>query len=356
MRKAAPFIAAISVIVWGGAAASLAASSLPRLLRMDVSSNFAVRPATMSFGCCAQFVIGGPGVSSTAFRSGRLGHIRWMHWGSARSAGIGLLWIDNCIPSCASGTFRPRPVSIQASRVENGRYTRLLLIYRSGNRQVFDRRKLERLPGMKGPAYQWFAIASAAPKTHGGRAPSVSTGAAGSITRSAAAVSGTVNPNGRSTTYYFQYGTTTSYGPTTASQAAGSGTTAVNVSANLSGLTAGTTYHYRVHASNASGTAYGSDRTFTTLMSAQQSNANRAVATYNATQQRFYAAYVYPGDTSSLYTENYPQNGKRYSYLWPFSRAVAGTITLSGIPSVVVGGASYQADVTERLTGLWSAT
>jgi hypothetical protein len=235
----------------------------------------------------------------------------------------------------------------------------LLLIYRSGNRQVFDRRKLERLPGMKRPAYQWFAVASTAPKTHGGRAPSVSTGAAGSITRSAAAVSGTVNPNGRSTTYYFQYGTTTSYGPTTASQAAGSGTTAVNVSANLSGLTAGATYHYRVYGSNASGTAYGSDRTFTTLMSAQQSNANRAVATYNATQQRFYAAYVYPGDTSSLYTENYPQSGKRYSYLWPFSRALAGTITLSGIPSVLVGGASYQADVTERLTGLsryWDRT
>jgi hypothetical protein len=352
MRKAAPFIAAISAIVWGGAATSLAASSLPRLLRMDGGSDFAVRPATMSFGCCRQFVIGGPGVSSAAFRSGRLGRIRWKQWGSARSAGIGLLWIDDCVPSCASGTFRRRSVSIQAYSVQSGRYTRLLLIYRPGNRKVFDRLTLERLPAKKRPPYQWLA-----PKTS--RVPSVSTSGAGSITQTAASVSGAVNPDGQSTAYYFQYGITRSYGSTTASQPAGSGTAAVNVSANLPGLTPGTTYHYRVYASNALGTTYGSDRILTTVMSVQKSDANRAVATYNAMQQDLYAASVYPGDTSKLYTENYPQSGRRYSYLWPFSRALAGTITLSGIPSALVLGTSYQADVTLRLTGLsryWDST
>lgn len=343
MRKVATFIAVISVIVLGMAATSVAASSLPRLLRLDVSSNFVVRPATMWFGCCEQFVIGGPGVSTAAFRSGRLGRIRWKRWSSARSVGVGLLWVDNCVPSCTSGRFRSRPVSIQASRLVNGRYTRLLLIYRSGNRQVFDRRRLERVAGLKRPAYQW---------TDGGRIPSVSTGGPSSITQSSATVSGTVNPNGRSNTYSFQYGTTTSYGSTTASQVAGSGATTVNVSVNLSSLTAGATYHYRLYASSASGIAYGSDRTFMTILTAQQLDANRAVATYNAMQQHFYAASVYPGDTSSLYTENYPQSGRRYSFLWPFSRALAGTITLAGVPSVLVGGASYQANVADRLTGL----
>jgi hypothetical protein len=133
----------------------------------------------------------------------------------------------------------------------------------------------------------------------------------------------------------------------------------MNVSANLTGLAGGTTYHYRVDASNPSGTACGSDRTFTTLISAQQLDANRAIATYTAIQQHFYASDVYPGDTSSLYTENYPQSGKRYSYLWPFSRVLAGTITLAEIPSSLVGGASYQADVADRLTGLsryWDST
>ena len=69
-------------------------------------------------------------------------------------------------------------------------------------------------------------------------------------------------------------------------------------------------------------------------------------------QQYFYAPNVYPGDTSSLYVEDYPQSGNRYSYLWPFSRALVGTITLAGIPSSLDGGLEYQADVNDRLTGL----
>jgi hypothetical protein len=42
------------------------------------------------------------------------------------------------------------------------------------------------------------------------------------------------------------------------------GITTQNLRANVSGLAAGTTYHFRIVATNASGTAYGSDRTFTT--------------------------------------------------------------------------------------------
>jgi hypothetical protein len=37
------------------------------------------------------------------------------------------------------------------------------------------------------------------------------------------------------------------------------------VAANVSGLTASTTYHLRIVATNSSGTTYGSDSTFTTL-------------------------------------------------------------------------------------------
>jgi hypothetical protein len=94
-------------------------------------------------------------------------------------------------------------------------------------------------------------------------------------------------------------------------------------------------------------------------MTVQQSDAGRAVATYDAMQRYFYAPQVYHGDSSSLYTENYPQSGRRYAFLWPFSRALAGTITLAGVPSNLVGGASYQADVADRLTGLsryWDST
>src|SRR5204863_6227884 len=77
-------------------------------------------------------------------------------------------------------------------------------------------------------------------------------------------LNGSVDPHGLTTTVYFQYGATTSYGLTTAIQSK-TGNTYQNVSANVGGLTASTTYHFRIVATNSGGTRYGSDTTFTTL-------------------------------------------------------------------------------------------
>ena len=55
------------------------------------------------------------------------------------------------------------------------------------------------------------------------------------------------------------------YGAATSPSGAGSGTATRSVSADLSGLMPGTTYHYRLVAINADGIAYGRDRTFKTL-------------------------------------------------------------------------------------------
>ncbi|MBC8176585.1 MAG: S8 family serine peptidase [Deltaproteobacteria bacterium] len=80
--------------------------------------------------------------------------------------------------------------------------------------------------------------------------PTVTTGSAPSVTSSSATLNGTVNPNGASTTYYFQYGTSTSYGSSTTSTSAGSGTSDVSVDATISGLSSSTTYHFRLVATN----------------------------------------------------------------------------------------------------------
>jgi hypothetical protein len=96
-------------------------------------------------------------------------------------------------------------------------------------------------------------------------APSATTGPVVSLTSSSANVTGTVNPNGESTTYSFQFGTTTAYGSQTNPQSAGAGTQNLVVSATLTGLRPGTTYHYRLIATNASGTTVGADAMFTTL-------------------------------------------------------------------------------------------
>ena len=95
-------------------------------------------------------------------------------------------------------------------------------------------------------------------------APSVSTGAATSIAPTTAKLNGTVTPNGLSTNWYFEYGTSTSYGTRTATKSAGSGGSAQSESASLTNLKVATVYHYRLVASNSAGTTNGTDRTFST--------------------------------------------------------------------------------------------
>ncbi len=95
-------------------------------------------------------------------------------------------------------------------------------------------------------------------------APGVVTGAALNVSASTATIAGTVDPRGRSTSWWFQYGATASYGGKTATKSAGSKAGSQNVSAGLTGLKNGTTYHYRLVAKSDAGTTYGSDLTFAT--------------------------------------------------------------------------------------------
>lgn len=94
--------------------------------------------------------------------------------------------------------------------------------------------------------------------------PSATTNAATSVAATSATLNGAVNPNGYGTSYYFQWGTTTAYGNATNGTPVGAGTANVAASANLTGLTANTTYHYRVVAQNTNGTTRGADQSFTT--------------------------------------------------------------------------------------------
>jgi hypothetical protein len=94
--------------------------------------------------------------------------------------------------------------------------------------------------------------------------PSATTEAATAVTESGATLNGAVNPGGLETKYYFEYGETTAYGKKTAEASAGSGTGSVNESKTIVGLTPGTTYHFRIVATNGDGTAYGADGVFMT--------------------------------------------------------------------------------------------
>jgi hypothetical protein len=113
----------------------------------------------------------------------------------------------------------------------------------------------------------------------GPRPPTVATNPATAITSSSATLNGTVNPNGLVTSVHFQYGTTTSYGSTTTTLTL-TGNTTQAINANISGLTAGTVYHFRIVATNSAGTSNGSDVTFTTLTATGPPLVTTSPATY----------------------------------------------------------------------------
>ena len=101
--------------------------------------------------------------------------------------------------------------------------------------------------------------------TTAGSPPAVSTEPASAIEQTSARVNGKVNPNGKEVSECeFEYGHSKTYGASTpCAPAPGSGQTPVPISASLTGLTEGSVYHFRVRATNANGTSYGGDQTFT---------------------------------------------------------------------------------------------
>ena len=74
-----------------------------------------------------------------------------------------------------------------------------------------------------------------------------------------------VRPNSQATDYHFEYGATDAYGRSTPVTYLGNGYDPMTVTALVDGLEAATEYHFRVVATNDSGTSYGPDRVFKTL-------------------------------------------------------------------------------------------
>jgi hypothetical protein len=172
------------------------------------------------------------------------------------------------------------------------------------------------------------------------QAPTVTTLDVTSKTAISTTLNGTVNANGASTTVTFEYGTTISYGQTvTATQSPVTGNTNTNVSAGITGLTAGTTYHFRVKAVNSVGTTNGSDMTFTTL--GLPPTATTLDATNKTTTGSTLNASVNANNSSTVVTFEY---GTTTSY--------GQTVTATQSP--VTGNSNT--NVSASITGLASGT
>ena len=90
---------------------------------------------------------------------------------------------------------------------------------------------------------------------------------ASEIDTNSAKLNASLDPDGKATTFKFEYGLSTTYGLETGSASAGEGTGVTSVGIPVTSLPSGRTFHYRVVATNAEGTTTGPDRTFRTASS-----------------------------------------------------------------------------------------
>jgi len=152
-------------------------------------------------------------------------------------------------------------------------------------------------------------------------APVAATAPATRIGETSALLHGTVNPEGEEAVgdCHFEYGTSESYGTNVpCTPKPGSGASPVAVSAALTGLTPGTTYHFRLAASNSGGTSNGADEQFATPAAALP-ELGRCVTLTKATGRY---------KTSACTTLASPENTGKYEWQpWPEAKeGFTGTI------------------------------
>ena len=116
----------------------------------------------------------------------------------------------------------------------------------------------------------------------GPSSPSAVTGGASSVTQTSATLEGSVYPDGAAVASWcrFEYGPTEEYGSSVPCPATlTGGSSPEDVSSPLTGLSVGTSYHYRLVAVNAAGgISYGADKTFKTTPSVSTSGPADGVA------------------------------------------------------------------------------
>jgi hypothetical protein len=192
-----------------------------------------------------------------------------------------------------------------------------------------------------------------------GQSPTSLTQPATNVSDTSATLNGTVNANYLSTSVTFESGTTPSYGSTaTASQSPVTGNAITNVSANISGLAGGTTYHFRVKAENSLGIAYGSDMEFFK----QVPIVTESGAAYLTSTTAILYSYVNANSFSSVVTFEYGTTTSYGQEVTPEQSTVTGNtstnvvVTLTGLTCGITYhfrvkaensiGTSYGEDIT----------
>jgi hypothetical protein len=175
----------------------------------------------------------------------------------------------------------------------------------------------------------------------------VSGGAASSITQTSATLSGTISSIGCSavTAYGIEYSTTAGFANGTGTAVASSNLAAGTFSSALSGLSPATTYYYHAYATNAGGTAYSSEQSFTTTNPNPVLSANTLTGFGSVCINTTSTANSFTVTGTNLTTANVvvgPLSG------YTFSTAAAGTY--SGTLTIPQSGGAFSQAVFVKLT------
>jgi uncharacterized protein (TIGR02145 family) len=146
----------------------------------------------------------------------------------------------------------------------------------------------------------------------------------------AAKLKGSVNANSFSTIVTFEWGTTSDYGNTlTAVPSPLTTNTYTDISAELSGLSIGTTYHFRIKAENEYGTKTSEDMTFTTLSPITDIEGNtyniRTIGTQIWMTENLKSTKYSDGTSISFglyYPGNNISNVEKFGYLYDWAAAI----------------------------------
>jgi hypothetical protein len=171
--------------------------------------------------------------------------------------------------------------------------------------------------------------------------PTVDEESAANVGQTSATLQAQVNPRGFDTTYHFEYGTSTAYGTSVPIPDGDLGASVADQGAlaELAGLQAGTTYHYRVVAVNSQGTVNGSDSTFTTVAPARIGSVSASEVT---------------AGSATLHAQIDPLgNDTTYRFEYGASTAYGSSIPA---PDGDIGAGTGSMNVAQPITGLQANT
>jgi hypothetical protein len=233
------------------------------------------------------------------------------------------------------------------------------------------------LPGLApGTTYHYRLVATSGGGTTRGAdgifttasTPAAVTGAARNVTTTSATLTGSVDPNGRTTSWYFEYGPNSAYGVRTPARSVGSGTTARSVSAAVASLTPGRLYHYRLVAASDAGRSFGADRTFATAgPPVARTGATLEIGTSTArttgmvNPQGRPTTWYFEYGTTTRYGSRTPSRSAGSGFAdravsWPLSRLGTAVTYHYRLVARNDVGSTLGADLTFRTTGVTLAT